>query len=81
MCCHHCQMHFDVYKEKCKEAKLPLHHHAFPPKIWKMLTKKGKGKEGQGMLQFAKVKVLKEFSEDGILHAVTQFVICNDWVH
>ena len=34
--------------------------------------KKGqKVKEGQGTLQFKKVDVAKEFSEDGILHVVT----------
>lgn len=58
-----------------------MHHHAFPREIWATLTKKGrKAKEGQGTLQFKKVDVAKEFSEDGILHAVTQFVVCDDQV-
>lgn len=43
---------------------------------------KKKGKEGQKALDgvFCKSK-LKEFSRDGVLRAVAEFVVCNNQVH
>lgn len=82
---YHVRLHFDIYKTKCKEAGLPVHHHAIPRDIWKKLQEKAQGKTkgtGQQTLDasFKRVDVPKGFTQDGILHAVAKFVAVDDQV-
>ena len=82
--CHcHIQLHYSTYKQKCKEAKVRIHHHAIPRDIWKqMISKNGKKAKVQEKLNESALKITgpEEFTKDGILHATTQFVVCDDQV-
>ena len=79
---HHLWAHFDVYKKLCGDVGIPLHHYAFPQMTWDALEKKEKQKDKQQILDnvLTKSKAIKEFSRDTILHAVTQFVVCDNQV-
>ncbi|KAM6504371.1 hypothetical protein JOM56_001314 [Amanita muscaria] len=58
-----------------------MHHFVLPRDTWaKMNEQKKKGKKSQQTLDavVVKEKLAKEFSCNSILHAATQFVVCND---
>jgi hypothetical protein len=63
---------YSTYKQKCKENKVRIHHHAVPHNIWKqIISKTGKKAKAQAKLDKLVLKItgLKEFTKDGILHA------------
>ena len=83
-CQYHAQTHFDLYMAKCSQLGIPLHHHAIPCLVWKkLLAEKGR-KQVKTQLtldkSLAKTMVPKDFTWDGILHTVAQFIICDDQV-
>jgi hypothetical protein len=86
--CHqHLRQHFKEYKSKCEDANIPTHHWAIPQNIWNKMEeeKEGRGKTGRqaqstldGMIEMTKGP--REFTQDGVLHAVAQLVACDDQV-
>jgi hypothetical protein len=56
-----------------------MNHHAIPPKLAKILEKAEKAKS-QTTLDDIVAKRPDTFTRDGILHAVAQFVACDDQV-
>ena len=86
-CCQHLHQHYKLYQTQCKEVDIPENHWAVPRSIWKVRQKaandKNKVKElTQGKLSemFGKVDQTWEFTCKGVLHAVAQFIACNDQV-
>lgn len=81
----HIRQHYKLYKERCEEKKIPLHHWVIPRTIWKeqqeekeaeergQLTKK----QQQQKLDFKTVTGPREFTREGILHAVTMLIATN----
>ena len=82
ICQYHAWSHWEIYKEKCSQANLTLHHHAVPHDLWAEIMKKPKkkGKGGQQTLILPKVVGPKEYIQDDVLHAVAQFMVCDDQV-
>ena len=88
-CRQHARKHWGIYKKKCEDAEIPVHHWAIPRQVWnEMESKKGNNKkknegEAQATLDhvFQKMSGPREFTRDGILHTVAQFVACDDQVH
>ncbi len=77
-CRQHIRIHFEVYKARCEEKGLKVHHYAVPRE---MLKKNLKMAGQQTLAQaFQKVSKLKEFSREGVLKAVAEFVVCDDQV-
>jgi DNA-binding LacI/PurR family transcriptional regulator len=83
-CRHHARQHYDVYKQRCKEANIPEHHWAIPRQIWKEMEalKNGKRSAKQTDLNGVVLKVTgpREFTRAALRHAVTQFIACDDQV-
>jgi hypothetical protein len=81
----HIRQHYELYKERCEKENIPLHHWAIPRPIWKeeqeekeaeergQLTKK----QQQQMLNFKTVTGPREFTREGVLHAVTVLIATN----
>ena len=82
-CRQHIRQHYDLYKKRCEDEKIPLNHRAIPPPILKSI-KTGKDpkileqKKLDGVV--VKREHVKEFSRDRILDAVAKFVACDDQV-
>jgi hypothetical protein len=81
----HLRQHYDIYKERCEKANIPLHHWAIPPNISKakaaeaaalQCTKKG----GQQSLDFKTMIGPREFTRTGTLHAVAKLIATNNQV-
>jgi Mn-containing catalase len=81
-CRGHARQHWELYQLKCKENDIPIHHWAIPRVIWKAREKERqlKGKQPKLDGTFERVTGPKEFTRDGVLHAVAQFVACDDQV-
>ena len=81
-CRAHIRGHYKVYKERCQENGIPENHHAIPREILKQMEEeKSMGKKQtkiDNMLE--KSKMPCEFSREDVLHAVAQFVACDDQV-
>jgi hypothetical protein len=79
-CRQHIRQHYEIYKSRCKEAKIPEHHWAIPRNIWReKQAKTGK----QGNLDGVVVKLQggpQTFTREGLRHAVCQFIACDDQV-
>jgi hypothetical protein len=82
-CRQHIRQHYELYKKRCKDAKIPLNHRAIPPPILKGI-KAGKDPKAQVQKKLDGVVIkrerVKEFSRNGILEAVAKFVACDDQV-
>jgi hypothetical protein len=82
--CHqHARRHWPIYKKRCEDAEIPVHHWAIPRDIWnKMERQKNSQGKPQATLDhvFEKLPGPREFTRDGILHAVAQLVACDDQV-
>ena len=81
-CRAHIRSHYNVYKERCQEKGIPENHHAIPQDILKQMEEeKSKGKK-QKKIDSILVKSTgpREFTREGVLHAVAQFVACDDQV-
>jgi hypothetical protein len=80
----HIRQHYSLYKQRCKDRGIPENHHAIPRPIWKQMEqrKNNPGVKTQGTLDgvIKPVRKNKEFTREEVLHAVTQFVACNDQV-
>jgi hypothetical protein len=80
-CRQHIRQHYDQYKKRCEDAKIPLNHRAIPPPILKGI-KAGKDLKTQVQMKLDGVVVkrehVKEFSCDGIPEEVAKFVACDD---
>ena len=81
-CRQHARKHWAVYKRKCEDAEVPVHHWAVPRTIWNEMEGKKHDKDRQTTLdgKFPKRTGLQEFTHVGILHAVAQFIACDDHV-
>lgn len=75
----HCRQHYPLYKERCEKAGVPINHHAIPPKLAKMMAKEKKEKL-QMKLDDTYVTHREVFTREAVLHAVAQFVACDDQV-
>jgi hypothetical protein len=83
------RQHYDLYKEKCEKANVPVNHWAIPREIWRaMEEEKEEEKRGrlskkmmQQQLNFQIVKgPYNEFTRAGTLHAVTKLIAVNNQV-
>jgi len=88
-CRSHMRQHYDIYKERCEKAGVPVNHWVIPRDIWKkMEEEKEEEKRGrlskkavQQQLNFqAVVGPYTEFTRAGTLHAVTQLIAVNNQV-
>lgn len=82
-CCQHIRRHYKLYKEHCAELGLKENHHAIPRDIVKARVEaKKQKKDGQQKLDgiIQKASQPTEFSREGVLKAVAEFIICDDQV-
>ena len=81
-CQAHIRCHYNVYKERCKENGIPENHHAIPRDLLKQMEEeKSKGKKQTKIDNILdKSTAPREFTREGVLHAVAQFVACDDQV-
>jgi hypothetical protein len=83
-CRAHIRRHYQLYKQRCKDGNIPENHHAMPRALWKELQEARKNPKAmqQGKLDgaFKATKGPVEFTREGVLHAVAQFVACDDQV-
>lgn len=71
----HCRQHPEEYQERCQKAGIPVNHHAIRPKP-------GEAQETKSQKTLDSMLVYRQepFTREGILHAVAQFVACDDQV-
>ena len=81
-CRAHIRCHYKVYKERCQEKEIPENHHAIPREILKQMEEeKSKGKKQVKINNILEKSTgPREFTREGVLHAVAQFVACDDQV-
>lgn len=81
-CRQHARQHFDLYKSLCEKAGISTHHWAIPRPIWADMQAGRKKHKKQMTLDSVvqKRRGPKEFTREGLLHAVTQWVACDDQV-
>jgi hypothetical protein len=82
-CRSHIRQHYQLYQQRCKDANIPENHHAIPRQLWKEMneekTRKGKTQAKlDNMIKRAQGP--REFTRESALHAITQFIACNDQV-
>jgi hypothetical protein len=81
-CRAHIRCHYNEYQTRCKEGGIPENHHAIPREILKKIEEeKLNGKKQvkiDNMLE--KSTAPQVFTREGVLHAVAQFVACDDQV-
>jgi hypothetical protein len=77
-CQAHIQQHYALYKEHCKEGNILENYHAIPWLLWKKAQEGEKAERKQQTTLDGVLKkwVSQEFSREGILHAISQFVAC-----
>ena len=83
-CCQHTCQHYTLCKARCEEAGISENHRAIPWEIWHKM-KKAKGVTGQvkqGTLDGVVQKDIQApaFTQEGLHHAITQFVACDDQI-
>ena len=82
-CWAHIRCHYDIYKQRCDEKDIPVNHHAIPRQVLRAIEEE---KLNGGKAQVKIYQVLEktagpwEFSREDVLHAVVQFVACDDQV-
>jgi hypothetical protein len=76
----HCRQHYEIYKERCNAANVPINHYAILLKYGKMLEMAKKAKSQSTLDNLLLVDRPDTFTRDGIVHAVAQFVACDDQV-
>jgi hypothetical protein len=81
-CRTHIRGHYDVYEGRCKEKGIPINHHAIPRDILKQRNEEKENGNKQVKINdiLPKSTGPKEFTREGVLHAVAQFVVCDDQV-
>jgi hypothetical protein len=80
-CRQHIRQHYEIYKKKCQEAKIPMNHWAIPRDIWqKEKELETPAKDRQKQLDFQVVTGPREFTRSGTLQAVTTLIASNNQV-
>jgi hypothetical protein len=79
-CCQHICGHYKFYQAKCKELGNTEHHYAIPRKLLDLQSNGLKGKQMKIDRLFQKAEKKQEFSRDTVLHAVAEFIVCDDKV-
>jgi hypothetical protein len=79
-CCQHICGHYKFYQTKCKELGITEHHYAIPCELLDLQSNGLKGKQMKIDGLFQKVEKKQEFSRDSVLHAVAEFIVCDDHV-
>ena len=80
-CRQHIRSHYELYREWCLEQEIQEHHHSVPRALLKQrdaAKMKGQQQNLDGIVQ--KQSRVKEFSRRNVLHAVAEFVVCDDQV-
>ena len=76
----HIQHHYELYATQCKQVDIPINHHAMSQKIFnEMVEEKKVHKQTTLDGAFSKQNI-QEFMREGVLHAVAQFVTCDNQV-
>jgi len=77
---------FPIYKKRCEKNKIPVAHWAIPQSIWKAMEEEkeaeasGRMTKKQQQLDFQTVMGPREFTREGVLHAVAKLIATNDQV-
>jgi hypothetical protein len=82
-CRQHIRGHYELYKERCAEMGLKENHHAIPREIVRAKAEEKKQKkDGQQKLDgiVRKASQPVEFSREGVLKAVAEFIVCDNQV-
>lgn len=73
-----------LYKERCEKEKIPENHHAIPRAVIKAKEEEKAMSKKQakldGSFEVVKSPGPTEYSQVNVLHAVAQFVACDDQV-
>jgi hypothetical protein len=83
-CQAHIRQHYGLYQQRCKEKNIPENHFAIPQHIWKQMQAEKNNPNGKtqakldGMVD--KSQGTRVFVREGVLHAVCQFIACDDQV-
>jgi hypothetical protein len=81
----HIQIHYELYKQQCKDGNIPENHHVLPQALWKELQEAKMNTKAmhQGKLDgtFLIVKGPLVFTRECVLHAVARLVACDNQVH
>jgi hypothetical protein len=70
-----------LYQEWCLKQEIREHHHSVPRALLKRMDAvktKGQQQTLDGIVQ--KISRTREFSRKNVLHAVAEFVVCDDQV-
>lgn len=84
----HLRQHYELYKEKCEKANVPINHWAIPRDIWKVMEEEKEAeqrgkltkKQQQQQLEFKKVEGPREFTRERALHAIASLIATNNQV-
>ena len=80
MCQNHIHQHYKYYSKCCKEEGIEEKEHCIPPEILKACKSKSKGLVQSKLNITGAESGPKQFSREGTLHTVTQFVSCDNQV-
>ena len=88
-CRFHIRGHYEIYKERCEKAAIPINHWAIPRPIWKAMEEEKKeekrgqmsNKERQQQLAFKTMTGPREFTREGVLDAVVKLIATNNLVN
>jgi len=84
----HIRQHYNIYKERCEKADIPINHWAIPRDIWRIMEEEKEAeergrmskKEKQQLLDFRKVTGPCEFTRANVLQAVATLIATNNQV-
>ena len=83
-CRAHIRRHYELYKMRCEEENIPESRHAIPRPLLKKIEELERNPKVKAQSKLdamlEKVKRLQAFTREGVLHAVSQFLACNDQV-
>jgi hypothetical protein len=80
----HIRQHYQIYSERCKAKGIAENHHALLREDFNRMQREKNGLKTKNQLTLdgmvEKVQGTREFTREGALHAITQFVACDDQV-
>ena len=83
-CRSHIRQHYELYKQRCEEKKISENHYAIPRILWKQMEEEKRNPKSKKQKKldgaFEKVQGPREFTREGVLHAISQFVAVDDQV-
>lgn len=83
-CRAHIRQHYELYRDRCKEAGIQENHFAIPRPLWRQMEEKRLAGKGQAkideMLEIQQKLKPKQFTCDGAVEAIAQFIVCDDQV-